>query len=511
MMSSFDAPAIDPNILRRRMARQQQMLQIKTFLLKTVTRVANVVLLIWLVLALRNTILKPEIFDNGMLNLGTTWAIVFAAIGEIVAFVITLPLLIPAAVMGNTGIRDSMAAFLREHVFNSALGSDNLPEDVNISFADNPSPFDVIGTIFENWDSFDDYMHQSYLYIAFYLLILTGITFVWRADMKQAAYGFILVQFMIFYGNAKGYIRDDFDMYIDVDSIGELLGSPLFFFGLMSYLYLEFGLQTSFLTELISPTATRQARVTKSLERLHRFRLGVVSQEEETAKAAEEKVDAAAEKQKKKKEEEDKKKKKGVSSASQTGSTLSKKYGYDALVLFLESASDSLFHKAGSQKDKLTSRLQRFHDGMLVADRNLDGKLTGTAATMNPWKTIAVMLITTAIRMAAMISLAYLCLNPATLLTMINLPESVTNSLEMDEPEGIVLVVAPVVVLILGASALIGAIQKQAIKTMNSILGTEDEEEEAFLETTDKGELIKEEEFLASLDPTASEPEIEAS
>ena len=115
------------------------------------------------------------------------------------------------------------------------------------------------------------------------------------------------------------------------------------------------------------------------------------------------------------------------------------------------------------------------------------------------------MLATSAARIVVMVMLAWITLNPSVLLGILNLPPSVTNSLEMDQPEGIVLVLAPFVVLILGASAIIGAIQKQAIRAASLVLGGDEEDEEEFAQTTDKGELVAEEEFIKALEEEALE------
>ena len=152
------------------------------------------------------------------------------------------------------------------------------------------------------------------------------------------------------------------------------------------------------------------------------------------------------------------------------------------MTYFLEKASDSLFSRPGGQRDKLTSRLQRYHDGLIHSDPRVDEKLVGAEVSVKPLMTIVYVLTSVIFRVLIMLAGLYAILNPDVLLFVLRYPAPIYNSLEMLQPEGVVLLLIPIVVIILLLTSLIGYIQERFSKRFEESLESILEEEEFFEE-----------------------------
>ncbi len=292
----------------------------------------------------------------------------------------------------------------------------------------------------------DQWVHQflyGFLTILLLAAILSGVAFAFQNEVKLAGYAFGLGQIIV----AFGYMNDLLiTLTMDPTTLGTLFGSSMFTLALISYLYFEYALQTGYVGNLLNPTVGRQKRVTKALERLERFRLGLTTEKGETKKESKEELH---------------KTQKAVASS---GSTLAKKFGATALVYMLEQAQDSLFAKPGGEREKLTGRLQRYHDGILRGDPELDAKLAGATHKINP---VAILLFaggSMLLRLGFVVFFTWFILNPSTFLDYVRMSPSVSRSIEVTQPEGILLVLTPIVVAIITLGILIGRIQEVGTK-----------------------------------------------
>ncbi len=292
----------------------------------------------------------------------------------------------------------------------------------------------------------DQWVHE-FLYglLTIFLVsaVLAGIAFAFQNEVKLAGYAFGLGQVII----AIGYMNNLLiTLTMDPTTLGTLFGSSMFTLALISYLYFEYALQTGYVGNLLNPTVGRQKRVTKSLERLERFRLGLTTEKGEAKKEDKEELH---------------KTQKAVASS---GSTLAKKFGATALVYMLEQAQDSLFAKPGGEREKLTGRLQRYHDGILRGDPELDAKLAGATHKINP---VAILLFaggSMLLRLGFVVFFTWFILNPSTFLDYVKMSPSVSRSIEVTQPEGILLVLTPIVVAVIALGIIIGRIQEIGTK-----------------------------------------------
>ncbi len=288
------------------------------------------------------------------------------------------------------------------------------------------------------------------LMLFFALLILTLLAFLIRADMRSAAASFMFTQVIVFYASTQLFFSQQDFSFTPTNNIGELFTNDVVLIALASYLFLEIALQISYITQILNPAQSRQQRVLRALDRLREFRLGVTtSAAVPTAPVREETS------------EEEVEDKEATRSIGGTGSSIARKFGIAGMTYFIEKASDSLFSRPGGQQDKLTSRLQRYHDGLVNSDAQVDDKLVGASIAVRPLMTLVYVLVSVIFRVAIMLGGLYAILNPDVLLFVLRYPPSVYNSLEMLEPEGVVLLLIPIVVIILLLTSLIGFIQER--------------------------------------------------
>lgn len=308
---------------------------------------------------------------------------------------------------------------------------------------------------------YEDAVLSGFLMLLFLLMLITGINFIRKSSVQMAGITLVIAQVII----AWAYMKDvTFDLILDVSSYSALLSSSLFQLALVSYLYFEFSLQTGYIYSLTTPTLSRQKRVGSQLARLSEFRLGMTKLGTEEEKEAQE-----AESKRKVEEEHDERQKSSLAAGS--GSTSHKKFGADALIFLLDSAQDSLFAKPGGDQERLTGRLQRYHDGLLAHDPKLDDKLGGSAEkAFKPFMVLLIVISSMLVRILLLVGFSWLTLNSSIILGSISLPEAITNSIELGEPEGILIILIPLVFFIVGVSYGMAKIQGYIIKAEELII-----------------------------------------
>jgi hypothetical protein len=222
--------------------------------------------------------------------------------------------------------------------------------------------------------------------------------------------------------------------------------------------------------------------VGKQLSRLSEFRLGITKLGTEDEKAAKKVAKDI------KQEEVDGEERETTALSAGSGSTTARKFGADALVFLLDSAQDSMFAKPGGEQERLTGRLQRYHDGLLAHDRGLDDKLGGSAAkAFNPFMVLLIVISSMIFRVVLLIGFTWMVLNSSKVLGFINLPPAVTNSLELYEPEGMLVILIPLIFFMLGVSYMISKIQNYLVKS-----------EELIIQEADIQKLLKEGKAITS-------------
>lgn len=427
----------------------------------------------WMIIQLFSLIDNSKLPKNHMITTFTLYILFF----EMVAMIFfTLPFLIFLAFAPTDGaaILFTLRAFINVDLFNNVQA----PSPMTTALFDVSGGLDVksflfspFGYYFTNLRPFKEANRATTLILSFILLGITILSFLFKADMRSAAATFVISQFIVLYGNVQLMFVEVFT-FSPTRNLGVLLGSKIVQVALASYLFLEIALQISYVNQILDPTRNRQKRVLRALDRLKEFRLGVgVAQPVAKEEAKKEETEGM--------EGEEKEATKTIVS---TGSTLARKFGLAGITYFIEKASDSLFAKPGGQQEKLTARLQRYHDSLVHSDPTVDDKLVGTSVAVSPFMAIVYVLVSVVFRVGIMIFGLFAIMNPDILLFVLRYPPSIYNSLEMYEPEGVVLLLIPIVVFILLITALIGYIQERIAKRLEKGIEPVIEEEVQYTE-----------------------------
>ncbi|MHA1667655.1 MAG: hypothetical protein ACTSUR_03265 [Candidatus Heimdallarchaeaceae archaeon] len=448
MESLADTQLIDLGI--RGVQRRMKGVRYQTLVTHVIGRLAAIGIAVWIFLQFLNFIdfSNTEKFPEGFFTDSLTLVFVFFENIAIVLFSLPLLLFMAFAPEDGAALLLGMRAFITEDLFNGVDPPGGISPD---DFFGGSSMFAGFGNLFnsEITAPLKPANRATILTIGLVLFGISVLAFLFRADMRSAASAFIAVQFVVFYGNVQLLFDTSSFSFSPTNKFGELFSNNVVLFALASYLFLEIALQISYISQILSPTQSRNRRVLRALDRLKEFRLGVTSEPSVATKVEEG-------------EEEGEEGEEGKSlKIGTTGSSIARKYGLAGLTYFMEKASDSLFAKPGGQKDKLTARLQRYHDGLVHSDSRVDEKLVGVAVVVQPLMTLVYVLVSVIFRVGIMILGLYAILNPDVLLFVLRYPPSIYNSLELLQPEGVVLLLIPIVVFILLLTSLIGFIQER--------------------------------------------------
>ena len=454
--------------------------RIQTLITHTIGRLMAIGAIAWVLVQLFTLIAFDDLarFPEGYFI--DSLSFIFVLIELIAIIIFTAPLMLFITFLGNdaTGILLGAKAFLTGDLFGSISPPSGV--DSNLLFGTEAlDMFSSFGYLFspEILQPLRIANRASFMIFFVILLMISLTAFLFRADMRSAAAAFVSIQIIVFHGSVQLLFSERFS-FSPTKNFGELFSNSVVLIALSSYLFLEIALQISYISQLLNPAQSRQQRVLRALDRLNDFRLGVTKTT--LIKEPESQEDDESEKQ-------------ATKSIGSTGSSIARKFGVAGMTYFLEKASDSLFSRPGGQRDKLTSRLQRYHDGLVHSDPRVDEKLVGAEVTVKPLMTIVYVLTSVVFRVLIMLAGLYAILNPDILLFVLRYPPPIYNSLEMLQPEGVVLLLIPIVVIILLLTSLIGYIQERFSKrfeeAFDPMLADQEFLEEELPGITTEGEL----------------------
>lgn len=391
---------------------------------------------------------NPALFPNGHMLDALSFLFIILELIALIIFTAPLMLFLAFSSSDAGAILYGARAFLTGDLFNNVQPPGGIDSDVlfGVDPTDLFSPFEYLFAMDVIYP-LKAIFRASILMFFVIMLGIALVAFLFKADMRSAATAFVSIQFIVFYGSAKHLFKSNF-RFSPTKNIGELFTNDVVLIALSSYLFLEISLQISYISHILNPAQSRQQRVLRALNRLSEFRLGITGAPTPSPILTAE-------------TEEDEEEKKAGQSIGATGSSIARKFGVSGMTYFLEKASDSLFARPGGQQDKLTSRLQRYHDGLVHSDPRVDEKLVGAAVIVKPLMTIVYVLTSVLFRVLIMLGGLYVILNPDILLFILRYPPSIYNSLEMLQPEGVVLLLIPIVVIVLLLTSLIGYIQER--------------------------------------------------
>ena len=429
--------------------------RIQTTITNVVGRLLAVGAVAWVALQFADLIdfANVDKFPDG--HLLDSLTLIFIFFENIALVIFSLPLMIFLLISGTdaNAILLGARAFITVDLFNNVSPPGEMTTSGLYGVGDSAinALFSPFAYYFTNLGSLKVANRASILLLFVILFSVAVAAFLLRADMRSATAAFVCIQFVVYYGSVKLLFKPGFS-FSPTRNFGELITNKVVLIALASYLFLEIALQISYMTKILNPAQSRQERVLRALDRLKDFRLGITSSQ--AIPMVEDKTEEGA-------ETDDSGDKKSGSSITGASSSIRRKFGLAGLTYFMEKASDSLFARPGGQRDKLTARLQRYHDGLIHSDPKVDDKLVGASIAITPFKTLMHVGISVIFRVGIMLGGLYAILNPDILLYFLRYPPSIYNSLEMLEPEGVVLLLIPLVIFILLFTSLLGFIQER--------------------------------------------------
>ena len=452
MESLGDTQSIELGI--RGVQRRIRGAKIQTTITNVIGRLFAIGAVVWVALQFADLIdfTNAEKFPDG--HLLDSLTLIFIFFENIALVLFSLPLMIFLLISGEdaNAILLGARAFITVDLFNNVSPPGEMTTSGLYGVGDSAvnALFSPFAYYFANLGTLKVANRASILILFVILFSVAVAAFLLRADMRSATAAFVCIQLVVYYGSVKLLFKPGFS-FSPTRNFGELIMNEVVLIALASYLFLEIALQISYMTKILNPAQSRQERVLRALDRLKEFRLGITSsQAMPVVGEAEEGA-----------ETDDSGDKKSGSSITGASSSIRRKFGLAGLTYFMEKASDSLFARPGGQRDKLTARLQRYHDGLIHSDPKVDDKLVGASIAITPFKTLMYVGISVIFRVGIMLGGLYAILNPDILLFFLRYPPSIYNSLEMLEPEGVVLLLIPLVIFILLFTSLLGFIQEK--------------------------------------------------
>jgi hypothetical protein len=258
------------------------------------------------------------------------------------------------------------------------------------------------------------------LFIVLPVAVMASIGFLRNCDTKLATTAFVCLQLILI----VGFLTDPYvDMLDDSliqnyssESILDLLQSPLFQLGLITYLYLEISLSAAYSYRIIEPLAGRRRRISTHIQRVRDF----VPTKTELPTSDIEKMPTS----------------------SRGG-----KFSMEAMSYLRESLERRIF-KRKEEEYSFNLRLKSYFE--TLREQNPDAERTLTAESVSPKaaRIAAAIAPNLIIRLTVVIVVAWAVLNPSRLLTRLIFDPSnaqpLLQSLELTQPEMLLAILAPI-------------------------------------------------------------------
>ncbi|NHK30180.1 MAG: hypothetical protein FK730_02425 [Asgard group archaeon] len=290
------------------------------------------------------------------------------------------------------------------------------------------------------WDA----LYAFFIMISLIIALIAGLGFLRECNPALSAISFFALNIVIGLASLNGRLLIDLDF--SGSNIVQMIFSKLVMTAFLIYFFLELSFQASYIYNVIGPNIQRHRRISSNIRRLKNFRLPVA--EEQKAKEEDE-------------QEADRFDVRGKNTAAsrlKVTTAFSRIRGMVGKKLFKISTEEDW--------DKMNNRLRNFYEQIENNDPFISISLSASAYTPSITRLILIITTGTIFRMAMLVILSWLALNPIPILTFLNLPDSIVNSIEAGQPEMIMLVLAPLSVLFLLIGLIVQYIQKRITKRM---------------------------------------------
>ncbi|NHJ41209.1 MAG: hypothetical protein FK731_14350 [Asgard group archaeon] len=292
------------------------------------------------------------------------------------------------------------------------------------------------------WDA----IYAFFIMISLIVALIAGLGFLRECNPALSAISFFALNIVIGLASLNGRLLIDLDF--SSSNIVQMIFSKLVITAFLIYFYLELSFQASYIYNVIGPNIQRHRRISTNIKRLKSFRMPL-AEEQKPSKEEEEK------------EESERIEVKGKNTAAarlKVTTAFSRVRGMVGKKLFKISSEEDW--------DKMNNRLRNFYEQIENNDPFISVSLSASAYTPSISRLVLIITTGTIFRMAILMVLTWLALNPIPILNFLNMPDSIVNSVESGQPEMIILVLAPLSILFLLIGLLVQFIQKRITRRM---------------------------------------------
>ncbi|NHJ87234.1 MAG: hypothetical protein FK734_17350 [Asgard group archaeon] len=282
-----------------------------------------------------------------------------------------------------------------------------------------------------------DAIYGFLIMITLMIALFSSIGFIRECNPALSAVSFFALNIVLGLASLSGKLLIDIDF--SGGNIIQMIFSRIVITAFMIYFSLELSFQASYVYNVIGPNIHRHRRISTNVRRLKNFEMPLEQKKPVVTEGEEETIVIAG---------------KNTSTARLKVSTaFSQIKGMVGKKLFRISDEEDW--------DKMNLRLKNFYLKLEEDDPLLSVSLSASAYTPSVGRLILIITAGTLMRMAVLLVLSWLALNPVPILTFLNFPDSIVNSVEAGQPEMIILVLAPLAVLFMLVGLLVQFIQRR--------------------------------------------------
>ncbi|TFF99437.1 MAG: hypothetical protein EU542_09020, partial [Promethearchaeota archaeon] len=260
-----------------------------------------------------------------------------------------------------------------------------------------------------------------------FVCFISAVGFIRECNPVLSTISFFSMNFMLGLAALNNKLLISLDFHTQ-NFVG-LIFSQTVITAFLIYFALELSFQASYVYRVIGPNIERHRRILSNIKRVKEFELSSIQQPVKSATTSSKNQLSG-----KSENEEDEDSFSITTAFSQFKALIGKK----------------LFKiNQGEEWDKVTLRLKNFYEQLEEDDPFISISLSASAYTPSTARLILIITSGTLFRMIVLSGLTWVALNPVPVLTALNLPESVINSVEASQPEMILLVLAPLATIFL--------------------------------------------------------------
>lgn len=301
----------------------------------------------------------------------------------------------------------------------------------------------VIGNFGDLWVILSEYSFNFLFFLAAALGVVFFIQSLFRFDHKFVGGAFISIQLILVVAAVRTYIFPDLPLIPIPEFESGAMPSDFFVFladqaqiiALISFAYLEISYQMIYSHSVGKPVEEREETLKKQLLALRR-----VTRKKDAIEKGE-KISTTA---------------------------MSRASGATAFSFLREAIERRVFGESEviESLDAIADvrRLQIFVDELLSADPNARDELTAKAAAPSSSYIISSTLIGSLIRFAGVITIAFLFMNPLIFTAFFNMPPGIENSVELQQPELVILFLLPILLVFVLVAMIIGWVSTREVE-----------------------------------------------